>query len=96
MICNFMGIPLRVSGPHAGVRSDIDIFRTNKPPLDAAELGLGDKAYFGDQDVEPPFKKPIGGDLTDEQEQYNVVHRCACRCPLRVALLCVQLAESYC
>lgn len=90
MICNFVGIPLRVSGPHAGVRSDIDIFRTNKPPLDAAELGLGDKAYYGDSDVEPPFKKPIGGDLTDDQEQYNVVHRCcvfACVC-VRVLLIC--------
>jgi hypothetical protein len=74
MICSFTGIPLRVTGPHAGVRADIDIFRQHKPPIDANELGLGDKAYYGDDDVEPPFKKPKGGELTEEQEDYNVVH----------------------
>lgn len=122
MLCNFAGVPLCVTGPHAGVRSDIDIFRGHKPGLDATELGLGDKgpthttqsthkhtrtrtqtythaltfahkAYYGDADVEPPFKKRPHTELNEEQEAYNTVHRfCCCACViLNAALLCAQL-----
>ena len=75
MICNFAGIPLIVPRLHPGVESDINIFRVEKPPgLGPTELGLGDKAYLGDQDVEPPWKKPKGGQLTDEQLAENIIH----------------------
>jgi len=74
MICNLAGVPLKVSGPHAGVRSDIEIFRENKPAVGPLERGLGDKAYYGDNDVEPPYKKAKGGSLTEHQLKYNIVH----------------------
>lgn len=67
-------MPLLVPKLHAGVRSDIDIFREDKPEVGAMELGLGDKAYYGDDDVEPPYKKPKGGQLTAEQLAENIVH----------------------
>lgn len=82
-----------VTGPHAGVRSDIEIFRGAKPPLDHNELGLGDKAYYGDDDVEPPFKKPKGGELTAYQENYNIVHRLAFNVVVSFTK-CKQLVES--
>jgi len=60
---------------HCGVVSDISIFRSDKPPgIGATELGLGDKAYYVDQDVEPPWKKPKGGVLSDAQLAENIVH----------------------
>lgn len=37
---------------------------------------MGDKGYYGDQDVEPPHKKPKGGSLTEEQIAQNIVHSC--------------------
>lgn len=68
-------MPLLVPQLHCGVVSDISIFRTDKPEIGDNELGLGDKAYYGDQDVEPPWKKPKGGALTDQQLAENIVHR---------------------
>jgi hypothetical protein len=76
VICNFAGVPLVVPRLHAGVVSDISIFREDKPDLQPTELGMGDKGYYGDQDVEPPHKKPKGGSLTEEQIAQNIVHSC--------------------
>jgi hypothetical protein len=74
VICNFAGVPLRVPNLHPGVVSDIEVFRREKPPVGPSELGLGDKAYFGDEDVEPPWKKPKGKSLTEQKLAENVVH----------------------
>jgi hypothetical protein len=74
VICSLTGVPLCVPRLHCGAVSDIDIFRSDKPELGPSELGLGDKAYFGDEDVEPPYKKPAHGDLTDEQIASNILH----------------------
>jgi hypothetical protein len=121
MLCNFAGVPLCVTGPHAGVRSDIDIFRGHKPELDATELGLGDKgnhtpqhttqtrtrththavtfarkAYYGDADVEPPFKKRPHAELNEEQEAYNTVHRfVVARSSFSMLFACAQLAACH-
>lgn len=65
-----------------GTVSDIKIFREEKPDIGPTELGLGDKAYYGDADVEPPWKKPKGGQLTAEQLAENIVHSYALLCSL--------------
>lgn len=74
VICSLTGVPLCVPRLHCGVVSDISIFRRDKPELGPSELGLGDKAYFGDEDVEPPYKKPVHGELKEEQIASNILH----------------------
>jgi len=67
------------SGPHIGVTSDINLFRTFTPPLDAGEMLLGDKAYC-DASMSgvllAPYKKRRGqAALSEGRAAYNLVHR---------------------
>jgi len=76
VICASNGMPLFWSGPHAGVISDIRCYRMYGPVLAADEALLGDKAYYGSEELIPPYKKPRGGELTADQRDYNLIHGC--------------------
>lgn len=44
-VTNLAGVPVWWSGPHLGVVNDLDIFKTNRPPLRAGDILLADKGY---------------------------------------------------
>jgi hypothetical protein len=79
VIVGHSGLPIFVSGPHVGVRSDLRLFRENGPvalmrPLD---IVIGDKAYVGGQAVGliAPFKQNCAGGMDKEKEAYNTLIR---------------------
>jgi hypothetical protein len=74
LINDDQGLPLFWSGPHAGVRSDIRVWRDHGPTMAADDFVLGDKAYQGAPDVISPYKRPRGGQLSRHQKDYNTVH----------------------
>ena len=63
-----------VSEAHPGSRHDLAI-RRGGPPLPKAARAYADSAYQGyDKDhpnLDIPYKKPKGGDLDEEEKQYN-------------------------
>ncbi len=75
-VCNVRGVPIFISGPHAGTSADINLFRDFGPPLTGDDVVLGDKAYCDKKldTVIAPFKKTKGGALTLKQKDYNKVH----------------------
>lgn len=74
-ICNFDGVPLFVSGPHAGTRHDVRIWREYGPALLADEQVLGDKAYVGEDDCIAPVKRLRGqAELDPLDADFNIVH----------------------
>jgi len=74
LVNNCEGLPLYWSGPHAGVRADIRIWRENGPALTADQTVLGDKAYVGCETVIAPYKRAPGRQLSREKKDYNTVH----------------------
>ena len=77
VVCDFQGRPVFISGPHAGVRSDIRLWREFGPVLPDGENVLGDKAYVAADvtDVLAPWKKPDGEELPLEKQDFNIIHR---------------------
>lgn len=63
-----------VSPSHPGSRHDLTIRRTG-PPLPKAARAYVDSAYQGYDKEHPnldfPYKKPRGGELTSEEKEYN-------------------------
>lgn len=61
-------------------RTDPDLMKMIAAWVGDGQVTLADLGYQGEPDVfKVPFKKPKGGDLTDDQEAYNAVHG-ALRC----------------
>ena len=63
-----------VSDSHPGSRHDLTIRRAG-PPLPKHARGYADSAYQGydkdHPDLDIPYKKPKGGELTEEEKDYN-------------------------
>ena len=63
-----------VSESHPGGRHDLTI-RRDGPPLPKGAHGYADSAYQGydreHPDLDIPYRKPKGGELTDEEKHYN-------------------------
>jgi len=63
-----------VSASHPGSHHDLTI-RREGPSLPRAARGYADSAYQGYDKEHPnldiPYKKPKGGELTEEEKQYN-------------------------
>src|SRR3712207_2997043 len=68
------GSPARVSPSHPGSEHDLTIRRAG-PPLPKHTRGYADSAYQGydkdHPDLDIPYKKPKGGELTAEETDYN-------------------------
>jgi hypothetical protein len=77
VVCDFQGRPLFLSGPHAGVRSDIRLWRQYGPAPTNGENVLGDKAYVSKDvsSVLAPYKKKDGQDLSLPEHDFNLIHR---------------------
>lgn len=73
VVVNDIGLPLVWTGPHAGVRPDIRLWREEGPVMDLDHMVFADKAYQGADDCITPFKRPRGGQLTEEQTDFNLV-----------------------
>lgn len=87
------GVPLFVSGPHIGVRSDIRLWKEYGPDLEAEDLCcLGDKAYVSAESVLTPTKKPVGRDLTPEEKEDNITLGYAAK--LLCVLECCMIAHD--
>ena len=71
IISDFSGRPMYVSGPHLGVRADIEIWRNDGPQLGANESVLGDKAYQGDPSIHTPYKNNPGAQISQRQKDFN-------------------------
>lgn len=71
---NLRGKILHVSGSYPGSTHDFKIHK-QEPPLKKRVRGYMDSAYQGIEEFHPdteiPFKKPRGGDLNEEEKQYN-------------------------
>lgn len=75
VVAGWNGLPIWISGPHIGVRSDIQLWRMYGPDLPDNERVLGDKAYCS---ISKPVKvvAPFKGKQIDEEKQdFNVVLR---------------------
>lgn len=75
-VCDNRGNIIWYSGPHIGVTSDVELFRTYTPPLAPGERLLGDKAYYGVTDkVIVPYKKGRGAAKVEGRRwHFNNVH----------------------
>ncbi|MCP6757995.1 MAG: transposase family protein [Fischerella sp. CENA71] len=54
-----------------GPKSDITIFREYRSEFDLQQRFKGDKAYFGEDLITTPIKKPRNRELTTEQKEQN-------------------------
>jgi len=77
MIASHEGVPMFLSGPHIGVRSDIKIWRNAGPwagGLESEGHCLGDKAYVSGRGIICPYKRRVGHDLNRAEKDYNLIH----------------------
>lgn len=73
VICNHEGVPVWMSGPHAGTIHDVVLFRHYCPDLGHNTL-LADKAYVGAYPpLITPFKKRPNHNVSEEQNDFNLV-----------------------
>ena len=63
------------SGPHIGARSDIRLWHEHGPLYDMTddEAFLADKGYVGGNGAVTPRKKPVKGELSQQDSDYNDV-----------------------
>jgi hypothetical protein len=94
VIVGHTGLPIFISGPHLGVRSDIRIWRKFGPErrgmLEHDERVFGDKAYIDQNQghLIVPFKEYKDHPLTQDQLDFNAMHRCV-MCHVSYVMSCV-------
>ena len=54
-----------------GPRSDSKLFEETQAELPETLEFIGDKAYVGSRNTTTPIKKPRGGELTQDQKDFN-------------------------
>jgi hypothetical protein len=64
---------VRCSGPHIGSRADSRLWEEHGPQsdMDDDEAFLADKGYVGCHGATAPVKKPVGGVLSQFDQDYN-------------------------
>jgi hypothetical protein len=75
LMARFDGLPIFVSGPHIGVRPDVDLWREYGPDVPDDEIYMGDKGYQGGGPrMNSPTKKSRGRELDQDQQDLNRIH----------------------
>jgi hypothetical protein len=74
MACDHTETPIWFQGLNIGTMADCNLWKQHVPPLEPWELWLADLAYISCPHLVTPFKRPRGGQLTDEEKNYNEQH----------------------